>query len=430
MGTTAGEGTDGAPLPLLFAAVTVHVYVSPLDKPATTMGDAAPVAEPGAPPFDDAHAAVYPVMGLPPLNGATNDTVNSPLPTPAVGCPGAFGTVLGITGADAGDGGLVPFAFVAVTVHEYDFPFDRDPTEIGEVTAEFEPATPPFDELHEASKRMIMLPPSAGATNDTVNCPFPTPAVGCAGAAGIVLGTTGADAGDGALVPFAFVAVTVHVYVFPFVNDPTTTGEPGPDADPAAPPFDDTHAAPKLVMALPPSNGTTNETETCAFPNPTVGCTSTDGIVLGIAFAEAGDGALVPLAFVAVTVHVYDFPFDRPPMTIGEPAAEFVPAVPPFDDTHAAVKLVMPLPPSNGATNETPSCALPATTVGCAGAVGTVLGITTADADEGAPLPLLFVAVTVHVYDFPLDTPPTTIGDAKPVFDPAVPPFADTQAAS
>ena len=58
---------------------------------------------------------------------------------------------------------------------------------------------------------MIALPPLAGAKNDTVTCALPATTVGGAGALGTVLGTTTTDAGDGLLVPSAFVAVTVQV---------------------------------------------------------------------------------------------------------------------------------------------------------------------------------------------------------------------------
>ena len=88
---------------------------------------------------------------------------------------------------------------------------------------------------------MIALPPSAGATNDTVTCAFPATTVGVAGALGTVLGTTAADAGDDAPVPFAFVAATVHVYDFPFVNPPTTVGDARSATEPWAPPFEDVH---------------------------------------------------------------------------------------------------------------------------------------------------------------------------------------------
>ena len=90
---------------------------------------------------------------------------------------------------------------------------------------------------------MIALPPSLGAAYVTVICAFPGATVGCAGADGTVLGTAAADAGDAGPAPFAFVAATVHVYDFPFDNEPTTIGDPAPEPDPATPPFDDVHAA-------------------------------------------------------------------------------------------------------------------------------------------------------------------------------------------
>ena len=51
------------------------------------------------------------------------------------------------------------------------------------------------------------------------------------------------DTAEGAPGPKAFVAVTVQVYVLPFVNPPTTIGLPAPDAEPVAPPSDDEHVA-------------------------------------------------------------------------------------------------------------------------------------------------------------------------------------------
>ena len=182
---------------------------------------------------------------------------------------------------------------------------------------------------------MIALPPSAGATNDTVTCAFPAATVGCAGALGTVLGTTTADAGDAAPGPFAFVAATVHVYDFPFDRPPTTIGDPAPGAEPGAPPFDDPQAAVYAVMALPPFPGATNDTVTCAFPDNAVGGAGASGTVLGTAAADAGEKAPVPFAFVAATVHVYDFPFVRPRTTVGDAPSVTETVTPPFDDTHA-----------------------------------------------------------------------------------------------
>jgi hypothetical protein len=91
---------------------------------------------------------------------------------------------------------------------------------------------------------VIALPPSFGALKATVICWSPGSTVGCAGADGTVLGMTIADAGEAGPAPFAFVAVTVHVYDFPFVKPPTTIGDDGPDASPGAPPFDDAQLTP------------------------------------------------------------------------------------------------------------------------------------------------------------------------------------------
>ena len=92
-----------------------------------------------------------------------------------------------------------------------------------------------------------------------------------------------------------------------------------------------------MVIGLPPSNGATNDTVSCAFPAETVGCAGGSGTRLGITTTEAGDAALGPFAFVAVIVQVYDFPLVRPATTIGEAAPDAAPATPAFDDTHAAL---------------------------------------------------------------------------------------------
>ncbi len=184
---------------------------------------------------------------------------------------------------------------------------------------------------------MIALPPSAGATNDTVTCALPAATVGAAGALGTVAGTTTADAGDAPPVPFAFVALTVHVYDFPFVRPTITIGVPAPLPEPGVPPFDDEHTTPNPVIGLPPSAGATNDTVTCALPDDTVGAAGALGNVLGTTAADAGDAAPAPFAFAAVTVHVYDFPFVKAPTTVGDATSDTDPGLPPFDDAHAAV---------------------------------------------------------------------------------------------
>jgi hypothetical protein len=78
----------------------------------------------------------------------------------------------------------------------------------------------------------------------------------------------------------------------------------------------------------------------------------------------------------------------------------------------------------------TVACSFPDTTVGRSGADGTVLGTITADSGDGRLVSSSFVAVTVHVYVLPLVTPVTTMGDATPGADEAVPPSDDAHDAS
>ena len=65
-----------------------------------------------------------------------------------------------------------------------------------------------------------------GAVKVTVACPLPYVAVPMVGAPGTPAGTTELLVPDGVLVPTEFVAVTVKVYVWPFVSPVTTIGEP------------------------------------------------------------------------------------------------------------------------------------------------------------------------------------------------------------
>src|SRR4051812_24014742 len=121
------------------------------------------------------------------------------------------------------------------------------------------------------------------------------------------------------------------------------------------------------MIGLPPSNGATNDTVTRALPGTTVGAAGASGTRFGTATADAGDAALEPLTFAAVTGHVYASPLVSPLTTIGDPPPNPAPAAPPLDDAHAAVYPLIARPPSNGAPNDTLSCPLPAATVGCAG---------------------------------------------------------------
>jgi len=108
----ADAGVDAGPVPTAFVAVTVNVYAVPLVSPVIVHPRVA-VAQ-LAPPGDA--VAVYPVIGLPPVDdGAVHVRATWPLPAVGVRPAGAPGAVAGV--ADTGDdAGPVPAAFVAVTV--------------------------------------------------------------------------------------------------------------------------------------------------------------------------------------------------------------------------------------------------------------------------------------------------------------------------
>jgi hypothetical protein len=96
---------------------------------------------------------------------------------------------------------------------------------------------------------MIEEPPlSAGGVNVIVAWPFPAVAVPMVGALGTVAGTTEFVVAEAVLVPNALLAVTVNVYVVPFVSPVTTIGEAPPVAV-NPPTFDDTVY---VVIADPP----------------------------------------------------------------------------------------------------------------------------------------------------------------------------------
>ena len=59
----------------MFVAVTVQVYVLPLVRPRTVIGDATPTRLPGAPPLLDVHDAVKFRIGVPFVAPGVNATV-------------------------------------------------------------------------------------------------------------------------------------------------------------------------------------------------------------------------------------------------------------------------------------------------------------------------------------------------------------------
>lgn len=72
-------------------------------------------------------------MGEPPSEaGGSHDKVTSPSPASAEIAVGGPGTLAGVTLFETADAGLVPIAFVAVTVKVYAMPFVKPATVIGD----------------------------------------------------------------------------------------------------------------------------------------------------------------------------------------------------------------------------------------------------------------------------------------------------------
>ena len=69
-------------------------------------------------------------------------------------------------------------------------------------------------------------PPVLGADHDTTTCWFPATPVTPVGAPGFVAGVTDALAVEETESPTAFVATTVNVYAWPFVNPVTVAVNP------------------------------------------------------------------------------------------------------------------------------------------------------------------------------------------------------------
>jgi hypothetical protein len=113
-GVTEFEAELGKLLPVAFIAITVNVYAVPLASPVTVIG----LAEPFTLILPGFEVAVYPVIADPPLlAGAVNATVACVFPFVAVPIVGAPGTDDGVTEFEAALAGLLPVAFVAMTVN-------------------------------------------------------------------------------------------------------------------------------------------------------------------------------------------------------------------------------------------------------------------------------------------------------------------------
>lgn len=119
------DAVDPGPVPTLFVAVTMNVYVVPLLSPVTVqLSGPDDQVQVWLPPPEA--VTVYPVIAAPPFDpGADHDTVTCASPGVAVvivGEPGTEADATGVTEEDAADAGPVPTALVAVTVNVYAVP--------------------------------------------------------------------------------------------------------------------------------------------------------------------------------------------------------------------------------------------------------------------------------------------------------------------
>ena len=151
------------------------------------------------------------------------------------------------------------------------------------------------------------------------------------------------------------------------------------------------------MIAVPPFfGGTVNGTMAVAPERLTVPIPGAHGTVAGWNKFDGPDGGPVPCALVAVTRHVYVYPFESPVTTIGLEAPLAEPDAPPLAEVHDTVKLVIGLPPAEPGVKVTDADAFPRVAVPIVGAPGAIPTTKTLDT-ASSPVPKLFVAVTVHV---------------------------------
>jgi hypothetical protein len=151
-----------------------------------------------------------------------------------------------------------------------------------------------------------------GDVKATVTLPLPGVAVPIAGAPGTVAGVTVLDEAEGVLVPTALVAVTVQDTGVPLASPVTVIGEAGPLA--LCPP----QVAVNPVIADPPSEPAVKPTVTLVLPAAAVPMVGALGTVAGVMLPDGAEAGPVPMALVAVTVHVTGVPLARPVTVMGD----------------------------------------------------------------------------------------------------------------
>ena len=151
-----------------------------------------------------------------------------------------------------------------------------------------------------------------------------------------------------------------------------------------------------MTAAPPLLAGAAHDTTDDAFAAPVaLTAVGAPGTVDGVTAADADEAEPVPLAFVAVTVNVYEVPFVNP-ATVHEVVAVVHVNEPGEDVT--VYELIEAPPLLTGAVHDTTDEAfafeVPETEVG---APGTGAGTTAADAADAKPDPEVLAAVTANV---------------------------------
>jgi hypothetical protein len=203
------------------------------------------------------------------------------------------------------------------------------------------------------------------------------------------------EAEDAVDVPFAFVAVTVNVYEDPVVRPLTVTGDDAPV--PVNAPGEE--VAVNVETAAPPVAFAVNVTDALIPFPPAVAVPIVGACGIVVAVIEPDVVAVeVPLAFVAVTLKVYDVADCRPVTVTGEP-----PDAVNDPGLEVAVYEEIALPPvappvavivADPLLNARPVPTFAAVTTG---ACGTVVAVAFAAADA-SPVPAAFIAEILYQY--------------------------------
>ena len=252
---------------------------------------------------------------------------------------------------------------------------------------------------------VIADPFAGGAVNDTVilpGSPETRDATTDVGSPGTPAGTISFETEEPAEVPTPFVAVTVKVYVSPFVRPSTKIGLVLPVAvwAPRVASVRSVAVTVYPVTTAPLDDPGTNETEAPALRRPATTVTGASGASTGVTGAAGAPGSPVDTAVRATTATAYESPLRRPVTVIGPSGLSAVLGVSFGRVRFVAVTLypVIVSPPSVvGAPKSAMIDAAAGVAVTSVGALGRGAGVTASDGSDAELVPALFVAVTVNV---------------------------------